>query len=211
MSAIRLPSVNTIKAAALRGVDGARWYETARHALQDLAAREGLDYDDFILAVAATSPRCVVWMNIRHALRVCRFAAWRMAEGVSRLRAYTEAAVKVPGLMGSIRKSLVKAIKAGVEALGPKTGPFASNLLGDETRVTLDSWMARFAGVPQSKLPRSDVGPRYTKRVVKVARDLGWSPAMVQAAVWRDITSREGNRDHGEQDWSAIIRLATAA
>ncbi len=205
----RLPSITTLQAAALSGAAGKDWYSTAREAFRDLCADRGLDYELFILIFAATSPRCSVWMNVRRALRVAE--ALKAGDSL-------EVATTDVGLMPSVRVSTLKVVRAyddpddqPLATLGPKTSAFAANLLGDESVVTLDTWMARLAGIPAAdatRVTRRYVAIPYTKRIVKVARRLGWTPAQTQAALWLHAASTLGDKGHGEQDIQRAIDKA---
>ena len=196
-----------IRTATVRGLEGLNWYEDARTDLAALCESEGFDYLNFILVMAATSPRVKVWMNVRHAIRVMR--SLKANNGDVAL-----AVAAVPGIMKDMRKATIKALNAGdTSTLGPKSACFAENLLGNEYMVTLDVWMARLVGLEgddASSVTTKMVSKPYMATVRQVAANLGYSPAQVQAACWTYISKKLGNATDGEGDFKAIISKALA-
>ena len=194
-----------IRTAAIRGIQGKDWYEDARNSLMALCESEGFNYNIFCRVMGATSPQCKVWMNIRHTIRVMRS-----------LKAHNgdvhAAVAAVPGLAGSVRKATIKTLLSeDTSTLGPKTLCFAENLLGNEDMVTLDTWMGQLLGL---KAKRSQsvttklVSVPYTSTIKAVAQNFGWTPAMVQAAVWTYASSKLGNITDGETDIQRAISRA---
>ena len=193
-----------IRTAAIRGIEGKDWYADARSNLQMLCENEGFNYNTFIKVMGATSPQCPVWMNIRHTIRVCR--ALKLNNDA------VTAVMSVPGLTGSVRKSTIKALNAdNTSTLGPKTRAFAENLLGNEDMVTLDTWMGQLVGLPaknSGRVTTKTISVPYNSTIKRIADNLGWTPAMVQAACWKYASSNLGSRGHGEQDFKAMISRA---
>jgi hypothetical protein len=193
-----------IRTAAIRGIEGKDWYTDARSELRMLCENEGFNYNTFIKVMGATSPQCPVWMNIRHTIRVCR--ALKLNNDA------VAAVMSVPGLTGGIRKSTIKALNADdTSTLGPKTRAFAENLLGNEDMVTLDTWMGQLIGLPakiSGRVTTKTISTPYNFTIKRIADNLGWTPAMVQAACWKYASSNLGSRGHGGQDFKAMISRA---
>lgn len=85
-------------------------------------------------------------------------------------------------------------IRLGVEMFGDKVGPFAMNLNGMDTAVTVDKWMTRtfnryFGTIMNAKGEMheapTDVERPYIKKLVEdVAKENGYSPSQVQSVLW---------------------------
>ena len=171
-STIRIASVDHLTQLALAGEDGRFWYH---HALAEVVrASRNLDTPlPYLVAVlGVTSPRVSVRDNINLTTRYILQDSIR-------------------GLMPSVIVGLKKLqsfarddLHGMTSTMGPKTGPFARALAGDEDAVPLDIWMARALKVEQSKLSGKRVNKKCSDRVRAVAARLGWTPAQTQAAIW---------------------------
>lgn len=194
-----------IRTAAIRGIEGKDWYSNARNSLSALCHKEGFNYTIFIKVMGATSPQCPVWMNIRHTIRVMRSLKANNGDVYAAVAA-------VPALAGSVRKATIKTLLSeDTSTLGPKTRCFSENLLGNEDMVTLDTWMGQLVGLSAKRsgsVTSKTVSVPYTSTIKMVAQNLGWTPAMVQAACWTYASSKLGNINHGETDLEAAISRA---
>ena len=194
-----------IRTAAIRGIQGKDWYENARNSLMALCESEGFNYNTFCKVMGATSPQCKVWMNIRHTIRVMRSLEAHNGD-------VHAAVAAVPGLAGSVRKATIKTLLSeDTSTLGPKTLCFAENLLGNEDMVTLDTWMGQLLGLSAKRsqsVTTKLVSVPYTSTIKAVAQNFGWTPAMVQAAVWTYASSKLGNITDGETDVQRAISRA---
>jgi ADP-Ribosyltransferase in polyvalent proteins len=84
--------------------------------------------------------------------------------------------------------------RLGVEIFGDKVGPFALNLNGLSTHVTVDKWMTRtfnryFGTVLDRKgvsieAPSDPQKPAIAKLVTDVAKATGYEPSQVQSVLW---------------------------
>ena len=194
-----------IRTAAIRGIQGKDWYSDARNSLMALCESEGFNYTNFIKVMGATSPQCKVWMNIRHTIRVMRSLEAHNGD-------VHAAVAAVPGLAGSVRKATIKTLLSDdTSTLGPKTRCFAENLLGNEDMVTLDTWMGQLLGLSAKRsqsVTTKLVSVPYTSTIKAVAQNFGWTPAMVQAAVWTYASSKLGKKDDGETDFESAVSRA---
>lgn len=151
------------------------WYAEARTEIGRLCSREGWDYDRFVCILAVTSPRVSVLRNFK-------FADHYMRTGFF-----------LPDMMRTIRAS-VRHYEATGEIRGPKTGAFARNLLGDETALVLDIWMACALGVEQKVVNRKDNMRAAYRLVGTIAAERGWTIAQTQAAIWCGVCKAHGVR-----------------
>lgn len=147
------------------GADLRDWYAQARTEIGRLCQREGWDYERFVCILAVTSPRVSV-------LRNYKFAEHYMRTGYF-----------LRDMMRTLRAS-VEHYEATGEIRGPKTGAFARNLLGDETALVLDVWMARALNVEQRVVNRKDNTRAAYRLVGAIAAERGWTIAETQAAIW---------------------------
>jgi hypothetical protein len=172
-----LPSVSDLVKAAKKGEAKRFWYSNAR----DSIAREyGPDADIFVALLAATSPRQSVALNLSMTKSI--FAAWDLLG-----RDLSENTLHELGEMGDLgaRYGNIRRALLGEQLSGPKVCAFKANLLGDEDKVTIDTWMVTFAGIRHERTVLTKGGIiAYKRRVSKAARILGWTPAQVQAAIW---------------------------
>jgi len=80
------------------------------------------------------------------------------------------------------------------EIRGRKTGSFAECLRNPEsTRVPVDLWMMRWAGIVDRKSPTKRQYDEIEERVVREARACGMSPRDYQAKVWSETRGNGGS------------------
>jgi hypothetical protein len=125
----------------------------------------GLNPDYFSDVLALCSPRVSVTRSIRFAIMLTRDR------------------VKPRDMMRTIYASVTHYYRT-MEIRGPKTSAFAAALKGDLSAIPLDVHMARALGVPHVQVSRVACRREACKRIRKVARDLGWANAEVQASIW---------------------------
>jgi hypothetical protein len=151
------------RAAALACQGSRDWYAQARRLIAAEAARVHVKPEYFADVLAITSPRISVSRN------------WYLTVGYCRTLSENT-------MMRSTRAALAHWRITGV-IRGPKTGPFARALRGDESAIVLDTWMAAFFRCEQSEFDTKRRG-KYEQTIRQVANDLGWTNCQVQAAVW---------------------------
>jgi len=176
---VRTP--NTLRQLAIEGEHGRYWYRLVHQALVDLCTNEGYPLVHTAAILGVTSPRIQVPRNARKTIEY--MSAWTRNGG------RIDTHLSVDGLMNQIRKSLEKYERTGA-ITGPKTEPFAAACLGDEDAVVLDIWMAKALQVRQESLGSKRIHREACKRVRTTARQLGWTPAQTQAAIWTAMYER---------------------
>ena len=200
-----------IRDAARAGAHGRGWYTDAENEIALVARAWGVSPEYVAVAVAATSPATPVIQsprmqrgggrgsNIAKARATIKGIVARgtggtplkpTTPGLSRLRAFEEC---VAG--GGPEPTCVEVAFPDPEHV--KTHAFVRNLLGIEDAVTVDRQVIKAVyGKPVDKIT-----PNQYQNIVQdiraVARELGWTPREVMAAVW---TATGG---------SGALRLAT--
>jgi hypothetical protein len=165
-------SVYHIVGLAVAGQDGRYWYHSEGATLQTAAETLKVSAEHFASVLAITSPQVPVARNGRITVGfLSKGLRWAM--------------------MPSVHSALDHYLATG-EIRGPKTGPFARALLGDEQAIVLDVWMARAFGVPQGWFKLVDCREKCEAMIRQAAAILGWTPAQVQAAVWTEMTRKRG-------------------
>lgn len=160
---------------------GAAWYADARAAAADLATTYGVSIDVAAGVLAALSPR-VDWT---HNL------AWARA---------TLAAGRAPAMgLGGSRRAADRIVGAAPYAptapadvlRGPKVSAFHANIVGDESRVTVDRHAYDIARGRRGaydkrggELARPTVHAAFREAYARVAAARGMTPAAVQAVAW---------------------------
>ena len=176
----RMPSTTSLRRLALASAGGRHWYTDGVPAMKVAARQLGVSPRNLAEVVAITSPRVQVARNIRLAVSYIRqreeLRGLESKHLASELRC-----------LPSVATSLLHWEKSG-EVRGQKTEPFSRAILGDGTALVLDTHMAKVLKVPQSQLLNVANHAKIAKRFDKVSRELGWSVAEVQAAVWTTAT-----------------------
>jgi hypothetical protein len=166
------------------GEFGRFWYERSGRQILDLTNGNKDDAEKLIQAIAITSANTPVAANFDFALQ--SFYQWKNGQPI-KTGMYTTA----------MSKKLQKMFD-GEEWAGRKTNNFYNNLMVevDPSKVqgvTTDLWMMRAFGfdkdAPQPK--EYDFVENETKRI---AKNLGWEPQQVQAAIWVALKSRMENQ-----------------
>lgn len=161
----RMPSPERLAPIAERGRAGRGWYGEALEQIGMASDMLGCTPVKLAGYLAVYSPRVSVKRSIRMA-----YHRIRTGEHTHDCMRGVQAAVEHWEATGEIR--------------GPKTRAFNAALLGDESAVVLDVWMARALGIPQDLLGRITVYRKGEDRIRSVASVIGWTPAETQAALW---------------------------
>lgn len=151
------------------------WYASARGTIARHCEVNGWDAGRFVAVMAVLSPRCSVKRNWDNTVAFMRYG------------------MVLQGTMRNLVASLNHLRETG-EIRDPKTSAFARCLLGDESALVLDVWMAKALGVPQSVVNRKDNLALAYKLCGKIAEQRGWTMAQTQAAIWCGICTMSGVR-----------------
>lgn len=192
-----------LREAALAGVKGKDWYLDAQREIEIVAKAWGVAPEAVAVAVAATSPATPVVFprmskgggrgsNIGKARAVVKRLVVQGVRGSDALHPLT------PGLsrLHEFERCEAEGLPAPtcVQVAFPtpdrvKTHAFVRNLLGETEPVTVDRHLIRTVTMTAKK-PKGEVrisANQYEEIVADVravARELGWEPRQVMAAVW---------------------------
>src|ERR1035437_7722623 len=163
--------------------NGVEWYPQAIDTVNSYAGINSVWTRETSAAVCAVlSPR-ITWAENTKALSRFHKCA---QEGLQFIPS-------VAGLRANVERGWYIAHSGDVSVVsGPKVSSFYANLLGDFSRVTVDSWMARAAGLPESSMNLLK-GRRYAhlqESYQKCALRTGYTPAQFQAIVWVTIRGK---------------------
>lgn len=159
-----------------------QWYQNAQQEIFELFP---LHWRRFALILAATSPRQGVSANWTKAKKA--YNKW--------LDAGHDA--DYSDFMLAHRKNLEKIAQTPDENLsgdilsGQKVSAFASNLLGDLNKVTVDMWMLLYYN--ETKATKK-VYAEISKKISTQAKKYNLFPAELQAILWSAVRSRNGHK-----------------
>lgn len=205
-----LPSGAELAASAVAGQAKRGWYRRSSEALVNVF---GPDAPRFAALLAALSPQTSVEWNFRNATAM--WVAWdkggrptdrKAIEFHLRNNLFPNSkrigkANVLPAWINNTIRALSAEDPSTVVLSGPKVDSFAANLRGETERVTLDAWMANWAGVNQElfkgemNVAGDSPGMRpgylaFAARVREAAKILSdrtgetWTPSEVQETVW---------------------------
>jgi hypothetical protein len=167
------------------GEAGRFWYENSSKAVLRMVGGDVQEARKFVALLAIYSPQAKVDTNSTFALR-----AW------SQYKAGQPISVKT-GVMDSKAQRALDNVDEFWS--GEKTGNFFTNLLSEidpATRgkqgATIDMWMMRAAQYA-SDAPTKTQYAFMENETNRIARELGWEPQQVQAAIWVAMKARMEN------------------
>ncbi len=150
------------------------WYSGSREAIQRVYKDDSVLFTGLL---AATSPRSSLKANLTLARRA--YEQIKATGNVSR-----------SSFMLIHYRAIQQVLETG-EPHGQKVNAFYHNLLGDESRVTLDRHMARYLKQPTDSFSKQE----YQDKAITIqwqALALGVSPAQHQADLWQ---AQRGTKD----------------
>lgn len=163
----------TMSATAEQTEQGKGWYSSAREEVADLATLGGLTKHEVAGIIAALSPQTRWEANLDGARRLvsAKRGRKRLPSGVT---LYTTNAKKAWKIASGTQPWAVLS--------GRKVVPFYYNLAGDETYVTVDTWIWKGTGLTGTL---TDAKVRSIQRAYEVvARKMQVTPAQAQAIDW---------------------------
>ena len=174
-------------AKPLEVLEGAQWYDSANSDIQALATAYDMPARTVAGVVAVLSPRMRWSENISEAASIIQqYYADVTAESAHSIT-----------FLQNVRKAY--SVLAGDDSAirGPKVTAFYRNLLGDPTVVTVDIWAIRAAigktlrdSKGTDRAPNKTEQAAITKAYETAAREVGISPAKLQAIVWVVVRNR---------------------
>ncbi len=169
------------------GERGRYWYENSSHAVLQMVGHDVNEARKFVALLAIYSPQAKVDTNSTFALR-----AW------AQYKAGQEINVKT-GVMDTKAKEALDEVDKFWS--GEKTGNFFTNLLRmidpntkDHQGATIDIWMMRAAHY-KTDAPSNTQYAFMENETNRIAKEMGWEPQQVQAAVWVAMKARMENKD----------------
>jgi hypothetical protein len=171
---------------AKEGEPGRFWYERSGSAILDMVGGDREEARKFISLLAIYSPQAKVDANSTFALRA--WAQYKDGKPIS---------VKT-GTQDADAKAV---LYDGTQWGGEKTNNFFRNLMrevdaelgrADKQGVTVDMWMMRAAGYDMDS-PTQAAYRFVENETNRIAKELGWEPQQVQAAIWVAMKARTEN------------------
>jgi hypothetical protein len=165
-----------MKALALEGEAGRFWYEESSAEILEAFGGDVVMAEKFVQVLAIMSATTGVGPNFTNALKA--WTQWRAGRPIQ------------AGKFGAMDRKVTALLVDGKNWSGRKTNNFWKNLMRiiDPSLVqgvTVDVWMMRGLGYDTKK--KAPTPAEYTfaeDEVKRFARDLGWEPQQVQAAIW---------------------------
>lgn len=156
--------------------DGVSWYQNAREYVFELHTAYSGRYsvEQIAAVVAVTSPSLRWSANRKATAEYLRSHALGIpcADWAYRLR------------IGANMRKAEQILNGDLSALsGPKVTAFYSNIIGDETNVTVDLWHTH-AATGEHRQPKTSEREPITEATRRCALAMGWTPAACQAVIW---------------------------
>jgi hypothetical protein len=183
----KIPTLRKIlRQLADEGAPGRYWYENSGKAVLKMVGGDMQEARKFVALLAIYSPQAKVDANSTFALR-----AWAQYKAGQPISVKTE-----------VMDTKAKGALDDVDAFwsGEKTGNFFFNLLREidpstagKQGATIDMWMMR-AGQYETDAPSNTQYSFMENETNRLARELGWEPQQVQAAIWVAMKARMENK-----------------
>jgi hypothetical protein len=183
----KIPSLRRwLKQLAFEGEPGRYWYENSSREILRMTGGDVNEARKFVALLAIYSPQAKVDANSTFGLR-----AWAQYKAGMPINVKTE-----------VMDDKATEAMADVDAFwsGEKTGNFFFNLLREidpttagKQGATIDMWMMR-AGQYDTDAPTSTQYSFMENETNRLARELGWEPQQVQAAIWVAMKARMENK-----------------
>lgn len=174
-----------LRTLAEEGAPGRFWYENSSKAILQMTGGDVQEARKFVALLAIYSPQAKVDANSTFALRA--WAQYRMGQPIS---------VKTRVMDSKAQRALDNVDEFWS---GEKTGNFFTNLLSEidpslqgKQGATIDMWMMR-AGQYDNDAPTKTQYAFMENETNRLARELGWDPHQVQAAIWVAMKARMEN------------------
>jgi hypothetical protein len=173
-----------LKQLVLDGASGRYWYEKSSKAVLDLVGGDKAEAEKFVGLLAIYSQGTEVNINAGFALEA--YYQWKAGLPVNAGRFPVAQSAKAQAWLDK-----------GEDWGGIKVNNFYADLMEEidpgkveDGHATMDMWMALAFDYGAKVL---DQGPKYNfakRETARLAKELGWKPHQVQAAIWTAIKSR---------------------
>jgi hypothetical protein len=174
-----------LRKLTMEGAPGRYWYENSSRAILRMTGGNVEEARKFVALLAIYSPQAKVDANSTFALRA--WAQYKAGQPIS---------VKT-GVMDAKAKAAMDDVDAYWS--GEKTGNFFNNLLREidpstagKQGATIDMWMMRAAEYP-TDAPNPNQYSFMENETNAIAKEMGWEPQQVQAAIWVAMKARMEN------------------
>lgn len=167
-----------LKKLAIQSKNDRFWYSKARCNIRELSKRTSIPFKTLAGVVAITS------QNIKLSHNQTIVLDW-INNGAN-----IEASKKIKHF-GIVKLAVERFLETG-EVRGPKIKAFYDALTGDVNSVVLDTHMAKIFIPKKQKWAKKDI-EAANRKIKNVAKELGWKPYQVQAAIWCSIYKKEYN------------------
>jgi hypothetical protein len=174
-----------LKDLTLEGAPGRFWYERSSEEVLRMTGGNVQEARKFVALLSIYSPQAKVDANSTFAVR-----AWAQHKAGQPIKVKTE-----------VQDNKAAEALQDVDKFwsGEKTGNFYNNLLrmidpttGDKQGATIDMWMMR-AGQYSNDAPTATQYAFMENETNKIAKELGWEPQQIQAAIWVAMKARMEN------------------
>ena len=175
-----------LRQLAEEGAPGRFWYENSSKEVLQMVGGDVNEARKFVALLAIYSPQAKVDTNSTFALR-----AWSQYKAGQPINVKTK-----------VMDDKATAALSDIDAFwsGEKTGNFFNNLLreidpsvADKQGATIDMWMMRAAQYV-SDAPTATQYAFMENENNRIAKELGWEPQQVQAAIWVAMKARTENK-----------------
>lgn len=178
-------TIQDMVAAAESQVSWRDWYSRHEAALQDVF---GADADLFQRLLSATSQAATVKSNVALALKA-----------YDQLLSGQPFVGYLPAVIGNLNR-----IRESVAVVGPKISAFQAANTGDAKAIPVDRHIADLLFGTNS--PNAAQKAAAQKRLTLVAKQLGWQPREVQAALWAYNQVRKGANPSKVISYDTVIQ-----
>ena len=173
---------NKLRKLAKEGAAGRFWYENSSKAILDVTGGDKKDAENLVSLIALYSPNAQVPSNTTMALTA--YYQWKANRAIN-------------AGFGDADRKAEQLLREGEVWSGIKTNSFYQNLMEEidpsknlAENATMDMWMALAFDYGMKSL---DQGPKYKfseREIQLLAKELGWKPHQVQAAIWTAMKGR---------------------
>lgn len=166
--------------------DGRAWYSEQREIIRELSEQHKLTVETVAAVVAALSPMTRWTENVAGSIRMLRAREMGSSQPPRNCTLFYKNACKAWQILDGADPHV---LFSG----SPKVRAFWRNLMGDESEVTVDTWMIRAVG--EGDTFANGLKPKPYREIAQAVQDaahmVGETAAQFQAIVWLQIRLAE--------------------